>query len=74
MIQTLKNIQIIGLMSLIILVAISCERDVSDDAVPATFPTTAEVYTDAPVGLTDQFFESFDPNGGANAEAFGTDE
>lgn len=73
MIQTLKNIQLIGLVSLMMLVAISCEREVSDDAVPATFPNTAEVYTDAPVGLTDQFFESFDPNAGANAEAFGTD-
>ena len=74
MIQTLKNIQIIGLMPLIILMTISCERDVSDDAVPATFPTTPEVYTDAPVSLTDQFFNSFDPNAGANAEAFGTDD
>ena len=74
MIQTLKNIQIIGLMSLIMLVAMSCERDVSDDAVPAIFPTTGEVYTDAPVGLTDQFFDSFDPVGGANPEAFGTDD
>lgn len=74
MIQTLKNIQTIGLMSLIMLVAMSCERDVSDDAAPATFPTTAEVYTDAPVGLTDQFFDSFDPEGGANPEAFGTDD
>ena len=62
------------LLPLIILVTVSCEREVSDDAIPATFPTTAEVYTDAPVGLTDQFFDSFDPNAGANAEAFGTDE
>ena len=74
MIQTLKHIQIIGLMLLTMLVAISCERDVSDDAVPATFPTTAEVYTDNPVGLTDEFFISFDPADGANPEAFGTDE
>jgi hypothetical protein len=52
----------------------SCEREISDAAVPATFPSTAEVFTDNPVGLTDEFFISFDPAGGANTEAFGTDD
>ena len=74
MIQTLKNIQIIGLVLLSIIVMSSCERDVSDDVVPATFPNTAEIYTDNPVGLTDEFFISFDPAGGANTGGFGTDQ
>ena len=61
-------------MAILIIVATSCERDVTDEAVPATFPNTAEVFTDAPVGLTDEFFESDDPAGGANTGAFGTDD
>jgi hypothetical protein len=56
------------------MVTTSCEREVSDDAVLATFPNTAEVYTDNPVGLTDQFFESFNPAEGYNTEAFDTDD
>lgn len=64
----------LGLVFLSAMLMTSCERDVSDAAVPATFPTTAEVYTDNPVGLTDEFFISFDPVGGANPEAFGTDD
>jgi hypothetical protein len=55
-------------------ILVSCERDISEDAVPATFPNTAEVYTDNPVGLTDEFFISIDPLEGANPEAFGTDD
>ena len=51
-----------------------CERDLSDDAVPAPFPNTADIYTDNPVNLTDEFFISFDPASGANTEAFGTDD
>ncbi|MFK7746890.1 MAG: hypothetical protein AB8B65_00730 [Kordia sp.] len=52
---------------------VSCERDISDEAVEATFPNTPDIFTDAPVGLTDEFFESFDPAGGANTAGFGTD-
>lgn len=50
------------------LIFTSCEREISDAAVPATFPTTAEVFTDNPVGLTDQFFESNNPAEGYNTE------
>ncbi|MEM6642261.1 MAG: Ig-like domain-containing protein [Bacteroidota bacterium] len=51
----------------------SCVRD--EEPLPAaTFPTTAEVFTDVPVGLTDEFFISFDPAGGANTDGFGTDD
>lgn len=52
----------------------SCERDFSDDVEFASFPATPDIFTDVPVGLTDQFFISFDPNDGANAEGFGTDD
>lgn len=52
----------------------SCEREISDDAVLATFPTTGDIFTDNPVGLTDEFFISFDPAFGANTAGFGTDD
>ncbi|MFN3907530.1 MAG: hypothetical protein ACK4JX_00680 [Flavobacterium sp.] len=52
---------------------VSCERDISEDAVLATFPSTADIFTDNPVGLTDAFFESFDPATGANPTGFGVD-
>lgn len=61
-------------LGLILLTASSCEREISDQAIPATFPTTPFIYTDAPVGLTDDFFISFDPAFGANTEGFGTDD
>ena len=51
----------------------SCEREVSEDAASASFPRTGEIFTDVPVGLTDAFFESFDPATGANVNGFGTD-
>jgi hypothetical protein len=69
----IKYYKFLGLL-LIALVFTSCERDVSDAAIPATFPNTAEVYTDNPVGLTDQFFESIDPAEGANSEVFDVDD
>ncbi len=35
---------------------ISCERELSDDAVPASFSSTPEVFTDSPVGLGSDFY------------------
>ncbi|MFD2725552.1 carbohydrate-binding protein [Hyunsoonleella rubra] len=60
-------------LGLICVVIASCERGFSDDIDFATFPSTAEIYIDDPVGLTDEFFESFDPATGANPEGFGVD-
>jgi len=75
----MKNINlkyniILPLVGLISVVMISCERGFSDDVELATFPSTAEVFTDTPVGLTDEFFISFDPAFGANTNGFGTDD
>ena len=56
------------------LALVSCERGFSDEITLATYPETPEVFTDFPVGLTDAFFVSFDPAGGANVNGFGTDE
>lgn len=61
------------LIIVVIFTFTSCEREIDDDAVLATSPTTANIYTDNPIGLTDQFFESFDPATGANTVGFGVD-
>ncbi len=50
-----------------------CERDLSDEATLATFPTQPDIFTDNPIGLTDEFFVSFDPADGANVDAFDVD-
>ena len=68
------NIRFVLLLSLSIAVFSSCERDFSDDVQFATFNTNGDIFTDSPVGLTDQFFNSFDPATGANTEGFGTDD
>ncbi|MEM8845734.1 MAG: glycosyl hydrolase family 16 [Bacteroidota bacterium] len=68
------NIRFVLLLSLSIAVFSSCERDFSDDVQFATFNNNGDIFTDAPVGLTDEFFDSFDPNEGANPEGFGTDD
>lgn len=62
----------LGLVALVLFFQ-SCEREISDSAVLATYPNTADIFTDAPVGLTDAFFESFDPATGANPFGFGVD-
>lgn len=68
------NSKITFFLAAITVMLSSCEREISDDFVLATFPATADVFIDAPVGLTDEFFISFDPAEGANPEGFGTDE
>ncbi|NRA94109.1 MAG: hypothetical protein HRU26_15775 [Psychroserpens sp.] len=69
----MKNIRLTNLnkviaIAVLLVATVSCERDPADDAPLATFPNTAEVFVDNPVGLTDQFFESFDPAEGYNTE------
>ncbi len=64
-IKKFKSIFISGL----IVLSIGCERDIADDAPDALFSSNGEVFTDIPVGLTDQFFESFNP-----AEGYNTDD
>ena len=58
---------------LIALIVFGCTRE-EQDLPNATFPNTAEVFTDVPVSLTDEFFISFDPAEGANTSGFGVDE
>ena len=68
--NTMKSQAIILLVALI---AFGCSRD-ELELPDATFPNTAEIFTDIPVSLTDEFFISFDPAEGANTNGFGVDE
>ncbi len=68
------NLRFILLLSLGITVFSSCEREFSEDVEFATFPSNGDIFIDNPVGLTNEFFESFDPATGANPEGFGTDD
>jgi len=71
--SNMKNMKSTVVFSFLVVLAFSCTRD--EEALPlATFPDTPEIFTDNPVGLTDQFFRSFDPSVGANTDGFGTDE
>ncbi len=66
-----KHFKFFGLSAVLLsLAVISCERDISDEAVLASFPNTADIFIDNPVGLTDEFFESFDPAEGYDTESF----
>lgn len=58
------------LFGLIILINISCERDLSDEATNATFPRTAEVFIDAPVAMGSDFYF---PYGGSKPTAWSVD-
>lgn len=56
----------------VILIAITgCEREISDEAVLATFSSTAEVFIDAPVGMGSNFYF---PYSGSKATAWSVDE
>lgn len=68
------NLRFILLLGLGFVAFSSCERDFSDEVKFATFSANADIFTDTPVSLTDEFFVSFDPAIGANTEGFGTDD
>lgn len=50
------------LLTIITLVNLNCERDLSDESQDATFPKTAEVFTDAPVGMGTNFYFPYGPD------------
>ena len=57
-INYLKNSLLVGL---ILLVNLSCERNLSDEAVVAKYSTTAAVFTDAPVAMGTNFYFPYAP-------------
>jgi hypothetical protein len=65
-----KNILVVLIVGVIATIVTSCERTASDEALPATFSTTAEIFTDNFVGLgTDFYF----PYLGAKPDVFSVD-
>jgi hypothetical protein len=50
------------LFGLIILINISCERDLSEEATNAIFPKTADIFIDAPVAMGTDFYFPYGPD------------
>ncbi len=67
-----KNVYAFAKAIIVLIIFNGCQPD-DENLELATFPSIAEIFTDVPVNLTDQFFVSFDPNSGANTNGFGTD-
>jgi len=72
--KTYNHIYKTAILLVTLLVALGCERGLSDDVEFASFPRSGDIFTDDPVGLTDQFFVSVDPAFGADTEAFDVDD
>jgi len=66
------------LLVLVLITNLSCERDLSDDARLATFPKTAEIFTDAPVGMGSNFYFPYGPDAnnpiGSKFDAWSVDD
>jgi hypothetical protein len=65
--HSFKNTLVLGL---IIMIGFSCERELSDDAVNATFPKIGEIFTDDFVGMGTDFYL---PYNGSKATAWTVD-
>ncbi|RZV56657.1 MAG: glycosyl hydrolase family 16, partial [Flavobacteriaceae bacterium] len=59
------------LLGLILVIGVSCERDLSEDVEFATNPATADIFTDAPIGMGTNFYF---PYGGSKPTAWSVDE
>ena len=72
--KIVQNIQIKSIyFAVALLVLVSCDRDLSDEAVFATFPKTGDIFIDNFVGLGTNFFFPF-VSDGAKADVFSVDE
>ncbi|PWG04962.1 Ig-like domain-containing protein [Polaribacter aquimarinus] len=71
--KTIKYIysKIIFCLGLILVTVTSCDREVSDEAVLATFSSVGDVFIDSPVGLGSDFYF---PYGGSKPTAWSVDE
>jgi hypothetical protein len=59
------------LLGLVLVTGLNCERDLSDEAVDALYPKTAEIFTDNVVGMGSDFYF---PYGGSKPTAWSVDE
>ena len=60
----------VGVFALVILLVFACEREISDDAVPAGFSTEGRVFLDNFIGMGVDFYKPF---ADSNFEAFSVD-
>lgn len=67
----IKNIKYLAVFLFITAISVSCERELGEDAVPATFANTAEVFTDNFVGMGSDFYFPFL---GAKPDVFSVDQ
>ena len=63
-------LKITFIVALMLLLNVSCERNLSDDATLSTNAKTAEVFTDTPIGMGSDFYF---PYGGSKATAWTVD-
>ena len=65
-------------LGLIFTIVVSCDRELSDEATFATFPSTAEIFIDAPIGMGTTFYFPFGPDQGnpigSKLDAWSVDE
>lgn len=54
-----NNLKITVFLGLVLVLSLGCERDLSDDAIEATFPRIGEVFTDNFVGMGNNFYLPF---------------
>ena len=64
--KTIKffNAKITLFLMMILMVVSSCTRDISDDATLSTYSKTAEVFTDAPIGMGSNFYFPYGADAG----------
>lgn len=72
------NFKVLILLGGLLMINSGCERDLSEDAVPATYDTTGDIFIDAPIGLGSFFYFPFGPDEtnpvGSLLDAFSVDE
>lgn len=55
----LKNLNKVFLTGMALILALGCERDLSDDVEESTFSTVGEIFTDTFVGMGSDFYLPF---------------
>ena len=66
-----KYLKITLLLGLVFIVTTNCERDLSEDAELAVFPTVGDIFTDTFVGMGSNFYFPF---AGSRLDAFSVDD
>lgn len=69
--KTIKKIKYNSILVILLsVVLLGCEREITDETNLATFPATAEIFTDSPIAMGSDFYF---PYGGSKATAWSVD-